>query len=86
MGVAAETASATTSATAKGVVKAVRPIFRQLYVTVNKNTDIFRVTTKATVTLHGKVSSLTSLKAGEQVTVTYTVSGNRWNASLVAVK
>lgn len=81
---ATEASAATKTHTATGVVASVKT--GELVVKVGKASDHFKTSAKTKVTVASKASTLTSLKAGEAVTVTYRVAGKTWTASSVVAK
>ncbi len=58
----------------------------ELVVKVGKADDHFKDSATTKVVVAGKRAALESLKAGEKVTVTYTVQGKTWTATAVSAK
>lgn len=81
---ASASAYAATASTAKGVVKTVNTKKDRLTVTVDKKAVTYKDTTKTVITLGGKTSVFADLKAGDDVTVTFTTAGKAYTATEVA--
>jgi Cu/Ag efflux protein CusF len=69
---------------AAGVLRSVDVKADRVVVTVGKAADTFTTTSATKVTLAGKTAALTSLKAGDKVTVTYTHTGKVLRALSIA--
>jgi len=75
-----------TTHTATGVVKSFDKKTNEMVLKIGKKSDRFKDTKTTKVVAAGKSGKVDTLKAGEKVSVSYTVSDKTWVADTISVE